>query len=243
MHRRKQFVLLSGGLDSSTVLYHALARFPNGSLTDDERENPEAVSIFYGQRHSKELMHAADLASYNGVTHTVLDMPDLLAGSMLTDGKIKIPDVSYADLPAGISPTYVPFRNGLMISMLAAYAQKWVMEASSHGTSALATIYIGAHSEDAERDAYPDCSPPFLKAMADAVSIGTYGTVTLEAPLSGLTKAEVVTMGASLGVPFASTWSCYKGEQLHCGTCPTCRARKDAFHKAGIIDPTQYAAG
>jgi 7-cyano-7-deazaguanine synthase len=238
MMQRKQFVLFSGGLDSATVLYHALLNFPEGSAHGDERFGVEAVSIDYGQRHAKEMKFAEALANLNGIHHTVLKMPDLLSGSMLTSFA-PIPEVSYADLPHGISPTYVPFRNGLMLSMLAAYAQKWVGEQID---SRRATIYIGAHSEDAANDAYPDCSPMFLASMMSAIDIGTYHTVNLEAPLAGLQKADVVKKGSILGVPFASTWSCYKGGSKHCGKCPTCRARREAFTKAGISDPTQYDA-
>lgn len=244
MNLRKQFVLLSGGLDSATVLYHTLNCPPDGASSDDARERAHAVSIDYGQRHAKELEYAMHLCRRADVNHTIIHVPaDLLAGSLLTDGRLDIPNVAYSDLPEGVSPTYVPFRNGLMISMLAAFAQKWVNETSmlSHDGK-LATIYIGAHAEDAERDAYPDCSAPFLRAMFDAVSIGTYGTVSLEAPLMGLKKADVVELGVRLGVPFGDTWSCYKGEALHCGTCPTCRARKEAFKQAGVVDPTQYYA-
>jgi 7-cyano-7-deazaguanine synthase len=243
MNLRRQFVLLSGGLDSSTVLYHALNCPPVDATSNDLRERAEAVSINYGQRHSKEMEYAARLCDDAEVNHVILEMPGLLAGSMLTDGRQDIPNVAYSDLPAGVSPTYVPFRNGLMISMLAAHAQKWVnlLSPIAHDGK-LATIYIGAHAEDAERDAYPDCGVPFLRAMMDAVSIGTYGTVSLVAPLMGLKKSEVVEMGARLGLPFADTWSCYKGETLHCGICPTCRARKEAFVQAGVTDPTQYAA-
>lgn len=240
MYTIKQFVLLSGGLDSTTVLYHAIKNPPRFMLGAKQREQVEAVSIDYGQRHSVEMRRAQHISLNLGIKHTILKMPDLLAGSMLTSDAA-IPELSYAELPVGISPTYVPFRNGLMISMLAAYAQKWVME-DDDPESRRATIYIGAHSEDAANDAYPDCSPPFLRAMMNAVSVGTYETVSLEAPLMGLEKAQVVEMGALLGVPFGDTWSCYKGETLHCGKCPTCRARKAAFELAGIDDPTQYAA-
>lgn len=247
MHRLKQFVLLSGGLDSSTVLYHAMANWPTtGSMADavDERDPVEAISIDYGQRHHREIAYASKIASDLGIDHRVLKAPFFLfGGSMLTDPGKTIPDVSYADLPDGISPTYVPFRNGMMISMLAAYAQKWVMAADSDAPDGIrhATIYIGAHADDAARDAYPDCSKAFIDSMADAVRIGTYDKVNLEAPLVGLAKSEVVRMGDVLGVPFGHTWSCYKGENLHCGVCPTCRSRKEAFQKAGIHDPTVYA--
>lgn len=242
----KQFVLLSGGLDSTTLLYRAMKEPPPELRPGDTRDAVHAVSINYGQRHSKELQFAAALCSRLNIDHTVLHMPaNLLAGSMLTASDIPIPDVSYADLPAGVSPTYVPFRNGLMLSMLAAYAQRWVNGVPpnpEHGIYRHATIYIGAHSEDAARQAYPDCSPEFLLPMAEAISVGTYETVSLEFPFMNLTKAEIVMIGSELGVPYDATWSCYRGEELHCGTCPTCRARKDAFTAAGETDPTTYAA-
>lgn len=237
MYLRKQFVLLSGGLDSSTVAYYAKANFPLDSHHADERVAIECVSIDYGQRHSKEMAYAADIADSLGAAHVIIPLGNLLAGSMLTDKKSIIPNASYADLPHGVSPTYVPFRNGLMLSILAAHAQKWVGSEKNRR----ATIYIGAHSDDAANDAYPDCGEPFLNAMRDAIHIGTYGTVALEAPLAGMQKGQVVKLGAGLGVPFEMTWSCYKGEQLHCGTCPTCRARREAFAQAGVIDPTTYA--
>jgi 7-cyano-7-deazaguanine synthase len=240
MHDIKQFVLLSGGLDSTVVLYHAIENFPRHMRPALRNREIEAVSIDYGQRHAIEMQRAAQIAGMLGVQHTILKMPDLLAGSMLTSDAA-IPEQSYADLPSGISPTYVPFRNGLMISMLAAYAQKWVM-AGDDPEARRAVIYIGAHSEDAENDAYPDCSPPFLRAMQKAVEVGTYESVIMETPLMSKTKAEVVGMGVALRVSFGMTWSCYKGETLHCGKCPTCRARKEAFEKAGVNDPTQYAA-
>jgi 7-cyano-7-deazaguanine synthase len=244
MHRRKQFVLFSGGLDSATVLYHAMANWPQGSISADEREPVDAVSIDYGQRHSREIAYAHKITNELGIHHTILKAPAFMrSGSMLTDNSRDIPNASYAELPDGISPTYVPFRNGLMISMLAGYAQKWVMAADSDAPKDYrrATIYIGAHADDAARDAYPDCSREFIQHMQDAVRIGTYEAVKLEAPLVGLEKSEVVRMGEALKVPFDKTWSCYKGEDLHCGVCPTCRSRKEAFIKAGITDPTTYA--
>lgn len=246
--RHKQFVLLSGGLDSATVLYHVLGHTPDGFGNLDMIDFPEAISIDYGQRHSKELTYAKELAriALSPESHIILKMPDLLKGAMLTSETAEIPAVSYADLPHGISPTYVPFRNGLMLSMLAAHAQKWTGGITDRekdaGYARHATIYIGAHAEDASNDAYPDCSLAFMKAMTEAINIGTYGSVSLSAPLIGLQKSEVVAMGHAMGVPFGHTWSCYKGLDLHCGVCPTCRARKEAFQKVGIEDPTVYAA-
>ena len=242
--KHKQFVLLSGGLDSSTILAHALKFYSiNQTGADVKMQTPEAVSIDYGQRHKKEMDYARQIAAAMGAEYSVIDLPrSLLGGVMLTDGGQPIPDASYADLPVGISPTYVPNRNMTMISILVAKAQGWVMATQAEGNdTAKATVYIGAHSEDAANDAYPDCSPDFLQAMMRAVNIATYGTVFLEAPFMAKTKADIVSAGDHMGVPFELTWSCYKGEALHCGTCPTCRARKDAFIKAGVSDPTVYA--
>jgi len=240
----KQFVLLSGGLDSTTALYYARSMPPKEFRGEmDKREPVEAVSIDYGQRHAKELHAAGLICRQMGIKHHIIKLPsDLLGGVMLTDKTAELPNVSYADLPPGISPTYVPFRNGLMLSLLAAYAQKWVMgEGKPLPEHRYATIYFGAHAEDAENDAYPDCSVDFFEYMSKAINEGTYGDVNFEAPLIKMFKKDIVALGMKLGVPFDYTWSCYKGERLHCGTCPTCRARKEAFIAAGAVDPTEYA--
>ena len=151
--------------------------------------------------------------------------------SMLTERSAEIPDISYDDIE-GVSPTYVHFRNGQLISAITAYAS---------ADKEAEVIYFGAHSEDAANWAYPDCTPEFIGAMANAVFIGTYKQLRLIAPLTYLDKAGVVRLGTELGVPFANTWSCYKGEAEHCGICPTCRSRREAFIKADIEDPTIYA--
>ena len=103
-------------------------------------------------------------------------------------------------------------------------------------------LYYGAHSEDAKNWAYPDCTPEFNGAMANAKFIGTYQKTRLVTPLQWMLKSEVVSLGAKLNLPFELTWSCYDGKEKHCGICPTCRARKVAFQQAGISDPTKYAA-
>jgi 7-cyano-7-deazaguanine synthase len=149
-----------------------------------------------------------------------------------------------------VSPTYVPFRNGTMLAAIAAYAQQWVNKfldtlekdkAHFDSPEDLAAIYYGAHSEDAANWAYPDCTPEFNGAMANAIYIGTYRQIRLVTPLQWLTKEEVVRLGTRLGVPWENTWSCYKGELHHCGVCPTCRSRRQAFTAAGVVDPTYYA--
>jgi 7-cyano-7-deazaguanine synthase len=251
---RKAFVLLSGGLDSTTCLYKAIRDFtPEGYQPSRKIEIPwvEAISIDYGQRHKKEMEYAKRTCSHLGIDHHVLNLAGILAGPgvMLTDSDQQLPDVSYDELPHGVSPTYVPFRNGTLLSMITAHAQKWVndqMQEMQDGVIATAVseagIYFGAHAEDAHNWAYPDCTPEFIGAMANAIYIGTYHSVRLFTPLMWLKKHEIVTLGNDLGVPFGGTWSCYAGGEKHCGTCPTCRSRKDAFMKAMVEDPTEYAA-
>lgn len=292
---KKAFVLLSGGMDSTTCLFKAIYDFcPTGSASDAKdviwaNSNPtewsqvakltgpppinwvEAVSINYGQRHTKELEYAKATCDRLGIEHTVLDVGKLLSGAtvMLTKdsvGTVEVPDISYADIK-GVSPTYVPFRNGLMLAALTAHAQKYVngeiqerveymrdMSQESEPMSEaectriatdeakdLCGIYFGAHSEDAQNWAYPDCTPEFIGSMANAIYVGSYFSIRLHTPIQWLMKHEIVTLGDKLGVPFQSTWSCYKGEEEHCGVCPTCRSRREAFVIAGIPDPTVYA--
>ncbi len=217
----KRFVLHSGGLDSSVCIAIAL-----------ESPNCEIISYSadYGQRHIKELEYAKRICSAFGIEHRTFQIPEM-SSSMLTDPSRSIPDVSYDDLPHGISPTYVPFRNGLLLSRLASIAQAEKAD----------VIYFGAHAEDAQNYAYPDCTPEFIEAMKTAIFIGTYDTVTLWTPLMNLMKKDIVEWGDRLKVPFELTWSCYKGEELHCGVCPTCRARRQAFIDAEVKDPTEYA--
>jgi 7-cyano-7-deazaguanine synthase len=246
----KVFCLLSGGVDSSTTLAIARDEFPSDEL--------EAVTFDYGQRHKREAECAEYQAARFGASHHILDMKGMLTGMLVDKGanNAQIPDVSYAELPEGISPTYVSFRNGTMLSLLAARAQSWVMEGDelvyAHQATQIpgneklknptATLYCGVHADDGVNWAYPDCTPEFIGAIAAAIHVGTYFKVRLRAPLLFDTKVEVVRKGTSLGVDFAGTWSCYKGGEKHCGTCPTCRSRKEAFELNGLADPTEYTA-
>ena len=216
-------VLHSGGIDSTVCLYQAIHDH------DDDPQRVHALSIDYGQRHTKEIRCARNICESVGIKHAIskgVSVPP----SMLTNPDIEIPDASYDDLPEGVSPTYVPFRNGLLISYTAGIAQ----------ATGCSSIYFGAHAEDAQNWAYPDCTPEFIGAMANAVYIGTYHQVRLVTPLEWLTKDQIIVMGSALRVPFKLTWSCYAGGELHCGTCPTCRARHQGFEKAGFVDPTRY---
>jgi 7-cyano-7-deazaguanine synthase len=238
MNNQKSFVLLSGGIDSGTCL--AIAMYNKSKFGGEV----EAVSIDYGQRHIKETECAKALCEYYDVQHTILDCKSFLTQkTLLTDQDADMPNVSYDDLGKGISPTYVPFRNGFMLARLAAYAQEYNNSIRRHANESLednATIYFGAHAEDAKNHAYPDCTMEFIGAMANAIYIGSYRTIRLVTPFVFSEKAEIITKGKKLGVPYELTWSCYKGEEVHCGICPTCRARKAAFSKAGVFDPTVY---
>ena len=233
----KVFCLLSGGVDSSTTLAIARAEFPDAEL--------EAVTVDYGQRHKKEAECARIQAATFGASHVILPMQGILTGMLVDKGKDNeaIPEKSYAELDPGISPTYVSFRNGFMLSLMAARAQSWVMEQEKtieFGPSPEATIYIGVHADDGVNWAYPDCTPEFIGPMSAAIFVGTYHTVRVRAPLLYMTKPQVVEQGAKFGVEFGNTWSCYKGEEVHCGKCPTCLSRKEAFLLNGLADPTEY---
>jgi 7-cyano-7-deazaguanine synthase len=217
----RALVLHSGGLDSTVCLGIAMKDF-NGCVT--------SLGINYGQRHLKELHAARIIAEWYHIDQDMMQIDDM-PKSMLTDPTQDIPEVSYAELPHGISPTFVPFRNGQLLSKAAAKAQAEKYDA----------IYFGAHSEDAQNWAYPDCTPEFIGAMANAIHVGTYHKVRLHAPLMWCMKSTIVRIGMKHQVPFALTWSCYAGGELHCGICPTCRSRKAAFKDAGFGDPTEYA--
>jgi 7-cyano-7-deazaguanine synthase len=239
----RAFILHSGGIDSSTALARAVRELG--------KENVLSVGVNYGQRHIREQDFADDFADHYGVERIIVNMSQP-PKSMLTDEQAQIPDSSYADLPHGISPTYVPFRNGSLLSRIAGIAQGWIMgEDARHkakdadyvgsNEDASAQIWFGAHAEDAANWAYPDCTPEFVGAMAAAIYIGTYHRVRLITPFIHNSKAEIIEYGFDADVPYEKTWSCYAGGLVHCGTCPTCRARKEAFRAAVIPDPTEYA--
>jgi 7-cyano-7-deazaguanine synthase len=226
------YVSLSGGVDSTATL--AIAnRDWNGRVC--------AVSFNYGQRHQIELERAKQIAKHYDNQHIILDVRSIIQKGGLTDENLDIPPVSYEDLPHGVSPTYVPFRNGTFISLLAGLA--------SVDDEAQA-IYVGVHAEDGENWAYPDCTPEFVGSMASAVFIGTYHKVRVHAPLVHMRKYEAIEYANNLkgngrqalrNVPWGLTWSCYEGREIHCGVCPTCRARKEAFGKAtAMVDITEY---
>lgn len=225
----KAFVLLSGGVDSSTCL----------AIANQEFDEVTGISIDYGQRHSKELEYAARQCDSLEIVHDVISLRHVIPRTMLTDSRQDIPSIPY-DQIKGVSPTYVPFRNGLMLSALVSHVSGQLGE-TNHREGEEWGIYFGAHSEDAQNWAYPDCTAEFIGAMANAIYIGTYQSVRLHTPLQWLTKDQVIKLGSQLGVNWQDTWSCYAGGEYHCGVCPTCRARRQGFLKAGVNDPTIYA--
>lgn len=223
----KILVLSSGGVDSTTCLAMAVAEVG--------AENVLALSVYYGQKHDKEIQAAKKVAEYYGVERMELDLSVIFAGSncsLLKQSTEDIPLESYAqqiEETHGEKPvsTYVPFRNGLFLSSAASIAL-------SHGCS---KIMYGAHADDAAGAAYPDCSLDFVNAMNQAIYLGSGNQLTIEAPFVSLTKADVVKKGLELGVPYELTWSCYEGGEKPCGKCGTCIDRQRAFELNGTIDP------
>lgn len=224
-------VLLSGGIDSTTCLLIAIQDFG--------LENVVGVSIDYDQRHSKEVEHARNYCHTVGVYHYVLDLSGIIPKTLLTDESRDVPNVAYSEIE-GISPAYVPFRNGLMLSALASWLHGHLLDHEGDADWEESAIYFGAHREDAHNWAYPDCTPEFIGAFANALFVGTGHRIRLHTPLQWLMKKDVIALGDKLGVYWLQTWSCYKGGFTHCGICPTCRSRRDGFVQAGVADPTTY---
>lgn len=223
----KATVLLSGGLDSTTCLAIAIKKFG--------RENVVAVSIFYGQRHEKELSCAKKIAAHYGISHYEFDAAQVMrySNSALMNTSTKNLEPTTYGEQVKKNPrvdTYVPFRNGLMLSMAASFT-----DGIFNGDDA--EIFIGVHQDDSAINAYADCSENFIRAMNQAVEIGTYGKIKIVAPFLGLTKADIVKIGLELTVPYELTWSCYERGEIPCGKCATCRDRAAAFAANGIDDP------
>lgn len=222
----KALVLFSGGIDSTTCLALAVEKYG--------KENVTALSITYGQKHSKEIYAANKIADYYDVEKIDLDLSLIFKFSdcsLLKNSSEEIPTGAYSEQldKSNGSPvsTYVPFRNGLFISSAAAIAL----------SKNCNVIYYGAHSDDAAGNAYPDCSDEFNNAINKAVFIGSGNQLKVEAPFVGLSKKDVVKKGLELNVPYELTWSCYEGNDKPCGKCGTCIDRQKAFEENGISDP------
>jgi len=231
MSRVKALVLSSGGVDSTTCL--ALA------IEEVGKDNVTTVSIRYGQKHSIELDKAKEIAEHYKVNHQVIDLTetgimDNSKCSLLTSSGVDIEHGDYASQidkqTSGIVNTYVPFRNGLILSSAAALALSLYPDNEID-------IYLGAHADDNAGAAYADCTPEFTKTIGQAINLGTYGKVNIKTPLINLNKAEVIREGLKLNTPYHLTWSCYEGGGNPCGKCATCIDREIAFKLNNISDP------
>ena len=222
----KALVLVSGGLDSTTSLAMAIDKYG--------KENVVALSVYYGQKHTKEIEAAQKITEYYQVEHISLDLTPIFQYSdcsLLAHSDKEVPHESYAEQlkETDGSPvsTYVPFRNGLFLSSAASIAL----------SKDCGVIYYGVHADDAAGNAYPDCSKEFEDAMNEAIYQGSGKQLHLEAPFIGWTKAEIVKKGLELKVPYELTWSCYEGGEKPCGKCGTCQDRAKAFALNGVEDP------
>lgn len=214
-------VLCSGGIDSATLAYKVTA----------ERKLDRLISFDYGQRHRREIEHAALIAAELGARHDVVDITALgkfLTSSSLISGGDAVPDGHYAQ--DNMKSTVVPNRNAIMLSIAFGIAAGAKVD----------SVGIAVHGGD--HFIYPDCRPGFIEAfrtMQDR-ALEDLWEVELYSPFLTTDKAGIVAEGARLGVPFHLTWSCYKGGEAHCGRCGTCVERREAFHLSGVPDPTQY---
>ena len=214
---KDSIIILSGGLDSTTMLY------------DYADSIALALSFDYGSNHNKkELAFAAYHCNQLGIEHIIIPLEFIhqYFHSSLLSGAEAIPEGQYDD--ESMRSTVVPFRNGIMLAIAAGMAED----------RRLARILMANHSGD--HAIYPDCRPEFVQALAAAVQAGTYNGVELFTPYTHWTKTDIARRGKELGLDYSKTWSCYKGGEKHCGKCGTCTERRQALQEAGIVDTTEY---
>ena len=214
---KDSLLVLSGGMDSVTMLYKYIDRIAL------------AVTFDYGSNHNaREAACAADICRRLGVEHLLIPLGFLgqYYKSALLSGADAIPDGSYAI--DNIKLTVVPFRNGVMLAVACGLAE-------SRG---LKRVMLANHGGD--HTVYPDCRPEFISAMSQAMETGTDTHVGIWAPFTSLTKGQIAAIGKELGIDYSLTYSCYKGGKVHCGTCATCIERREALLYAGIFDNTVY---
>lgn len=213
----------SGGLDSTVLLYHL--KYKLGA-------NVRCFSVDYGQKHGKELRAGREITRRISVQHEIADLSNLgylFAGSSQTSPEIPVPEGHYAE--ESMKQTVVPNRNMVLLALAGA----WAVATKSD------SIAYAAHGGD--HAIYPDCRPEFTSVMMQALSLCDWHKVALYRPFllpKTLSKADIVKLGHDLHVPFRDTWSCYKGEERHCGKCGTCNERIEAFTLAGVKDLTEY---
>lgn len=218
---KKTLVVLSGGMDSATLLYACMA--------DPDREVVGAVNFNYGSKHNvQERLCAIDLCKLNNIPLTTIDLTFInqhFKSDLLQSGG-EIPEGHYAD--ENMKRTVVPFRNGIMLSIAAGLAES--IDADE--------IALGNHNGD--RAIYPDCREEFTYHMRNAIKSGTWKGVDFFAPFLHLDKTGIASYGSALQVPYEHTYTCYKGGEKHCGKCGSCTERKEAFALSNTPDPTVY---
>jgi 7-cyano-7-deazaguanine synthase len=210
-------LILSGGVDSTTLLY------------DEQERIALAISFDYGSKHNKREIPFARLHCQRlGIRHIVipLDFMTRYFVSSLLEGGEDIPEGHYAD--DNMKSTVVPFRNGIMLSIAVGIAE----------SNGLRYVMMANHGGD--HTIYPDCRPEFVEAFDAAAHAGTFNGVRLLSPYCNMTKGQIAARGKELGIDYAETWSCYRGGDKHCGKCGTCVERREALAEAGIPDPTEY---
>lgn len=214
---RDSIIIVSGGMDSITMLYEFKDRIALG-LSFDYGSNHNAREIPFAELHCKRL----------GIPHLSipLDFMSKYFKSSLLEGAEAIPEGDYDEV--NMKSTVVPFRNGIMLSIAAGMAE-------SHN---LKYVMMANHSGD--HTIYPDCRPEFVSAMSEAIKTGTFPGIEILAPYTDITKGDIARRGKEMGLDYAETWSCYKGGEKHCGKCGTCRERIEALKDAGIEDHTEY---
>jgi 7-cyano-7-deazaguanine synthase len=221
--KKKAVVIASGGVDSSTLLYKAVK----------EDYEVYALTFIYGQKHKREIDSAKKICRGLDIPHKVIDLSalkEILSGSALTDSKVEVPEVpETAEYYETLKTTIVPNRNSIFLSIAIGYAVSIKAD----------QVFFGAHHSD--RGVYPDCRGEFVEAFERAEQLGNDNPhLVISAPFVDMDKSQIVKLGAELGVPYGDTWSCYKGREIHCGVCSSCRERKRAFQEAGVSDPTEY---
>lgn len=218
--RPKAIVIYSGGMDSYTVLHHALR----------QGYDVHALSFHYGQRHCRELDVARNVCHRLGIAHQVIDIRaihSLIDNSALTDDRRDLPGGDYDD--GNMVATLVPNRNMILLSLAIAQAVNIGAE----------LCFYGAHGGD--HVLYPDCRPEFVERMNAVAAIANFEAIRIEAPYLHVDKAAILADGLAMGLDYGETWTCYLGEELACGTCGSCRERLAAFAANGIDDPIRYS--
>ncbi len=222
MGNKKALILYSGGLDSTTVLHHALSK----------EYHCTALTIDYNQRHSYEVKSSQKYLAQENIDSLIFKI-DLsqIGGSALTDNELKVP----IEHQPGIPITYVPARNTIFLSIASAYAEKL----------SISEIFIGVNQID--YSGYPDCRPEFVDSIQKTINLGTKvgvngNSILINAPLINMSKREIIRYGIELGIDYSRTVSCYQldSEGRACGECDSCKFRKEGFKLAGIKDPTRY---